>query len=123
MQLEDLRQIAFDAQRDMLQQNLNTQEGKNIFRRIFATAVSGLRRLGCTRLDDIIAHHCEMPEAPSSRSSLTRPSEPRLSTTPMTHPRQDSSLLQRSHSCLGSQRRAARHVLWNNLFFHISHPR
>jgi hypothetical protein len=123
MQLEDLRQIAFDAQRAMQQQNLNTQEGKNIFRRIFATAASGLRRLGCTRLDDIMAHHREMPEAPSSRPSLARPSEPRLSTTPMTHPRQDSSLLQRSHSRLGSQRRAARQVLWNNVFFHISHPR
>jgi hypothetical protein len=123
MQLEDLRQIAIDAQRGMQQQNLNTQEGKNIFRRIFATAASGLRRLGCTRLDDIIAHHPEMPEAPSSRPSLARPSEPRLSTTPMTHPRQDSSLLQRSHSRQGSQRRAARQVIWNNLFFQIFHPR
>jgi hypothetical protein len=122
LQLEDLQQIAFDAQRGMQQQNLNTQEGKNIFRRIFATATSGLRRLGCTRLD-ITAHHREMPEAPSSRPSLARPSEPRLSTTPMTHPRQDSSLLQRSHSRLGSQRRAARQVLWNNVFYHISHPR
>jgi hypothetical protein len=100
MQLEELWQIGFDAQRAMQQQNLNTQEGKNIFRRIFATAASGLRRLGCTRLDDIIAHHREMPEEPSSRPSLARPSEPRLSTTPMTHPRQDSSLLQRSHSRL-----------------------
>jgi hypothetical protein len=104
----------------MQQQNLNTQEGKNIFRRIFNTTASGLRRLDCTRLDDIIAHHHEMPEAPSSRPSLARPSEPRLSTTPMTHPRQDSSLLQRSHSRLRSQRRAARQVQWNNLFFHMS---
>jgi hypothetical protein len=47
----------------MQQQNLNTQEGKNIFRRIFATAASGLWRLGCTHLDDIIAHHREMSEA------------------------------------------------------------
>jgi hypothetical protein len=31
MQLEDLRQIVFDAQRAMQQQNLNTQEGKNVF--------------------------------------------------------------------------------------------
>jgi hypothetical protein len=81
MQLEDLRQIVFDAQRAMQQQNLNTQEGKNIFRRIFATAASGLRRLGCTRLDNIIAHHREMHEAPSSRPSLARPSQPRRSTT------------------------------------------
>jgi hypothetical protein len=99
-QLEELRQITFDAQRVMQQQNLNTQEGKNIFRRIFTTTASGLWRLGCTRLDDIIAHHREMPETSSSRPSLARPSEPRLSTTPMTHPRQDSSLLQRSHSRL-----------------------
>jgi hypothetical protein len=35
-----------DTQRAMQQQNLNTQEGKNIFRRIFDTAASGLRRLG-----------------------------------------------------------------------------
>jgi hypothetical protein len=69
-QLDELRQIAFDAQRAIQQQNLNTQEGKNIFRHIFDTAASGLRRLGCTRLGDIIAHHCEMPEAPSSRPSL-----------------------------------------------------
>jgi hypothetical protein len=110
-QLDKLRQIAFDAQRAMQQQNLNTQKGKNIFRRIFNTAASGLWRLGCTRLDDIIAHYREMPEAPSSRLSLARPSEPRLSTIPMTHPRQDSSLLQRSHSRLESQRRAARQVL------------
>jgi hypothetical protein len=107
----------------MQQQNLNTQEGKNIFRRIFDIVASGLRRLGCTRLDDIIAHHREMPEAPSSRPSLTRSSEPRLSTTPMTHPRQDSSLLQRSHLRLGSQSRAAKQVLRNNLLFHMSHPR
>jgi hypothetical protein len=107
----------------MQQQNLNTQEGKNIFRHIFDTAASGLRRLGCTRLDDIIAHHREMPEASSSGPSLVRPSEPRLSTTPMTHLQQDSLLLQRSHLRLGSQRRAARQVLRNNLFFHISHPR
>jgi hypothetical protein len=86
MQLEELRQIAFDAQRAMQQQNLNTQKGKNIFRRIFATAANGLRRLGCTRLDDIIVHHREIPETPSSRPSLARPSEPRLSTTPMAHP-------------------------------------
>jgi hypothetical protein len=70
MQLKELRQIAFDAQRAMQQQNLNTQEGKSIFRRIFATAASGLRRLGYTRLDDIIAHYHEMPEALSSRPSL-----------------------------------------------------
>jgi hypothetical protein len=107
----------------MQQQNLNTQEGKNIFRRIFDTAASGLQRLGCTHLDDIIAHHHEMPEAHSSRPSLARPSEPRLSTTSMTHPRQDSSLLQRSHSRLGSQKRAAKQVLWNNLLFsHIVSP-
>jgi hypothetical protein len=100
-----------DAQRAMQQQNLNTQEGKNIFRRIFDTAASGLRRLGCTHLDDIIAQHHKMPEASSSRQSLARASEPRLSTTPMSHPRQDSSLLQHSQSLLGSQRRAARQVL------------
>jgi hypothetical protein len=122
-QLEELRQIAFDAQRAMQQQNLNTQEGKNIFRRIFDSAASGFRRLGCTHLDDIIAHHHEMPEAPSSRPSLARPSEPRLNTTPISHPRQDSSLLQRSHSCLESQRRATRQVTWNNLFFsHVTSP-
>jgi hypothetical protein len=86
-QLHELRQIAFDVQRAMQQQNLNTQEGKNIFRRIFDTAASGLPHLGYTRLDDIIAHHRKMPEAPSSRPSLARPSEPRLSTTPMSHPR------------------------------------
>jgi hypothetical protein len=60
----------------MQQQNLNIQEGKNIFRRIFDTAANGLQRLGCTRLDDIIAHHREMPEAPSSRPILARSSEP-----------------------------------------------
>jgi hypothetical protein len=123
MQLEELRQIVFEAQRAMQQQNLNTQEGKSIFRRIFATAASGLWCLGCTRIDDIIAHYRKLPESSLSRPSLARPSESRLSTTPMTHPRQDSSLLQRSHSRLGSQRRAARQVLWNNLLFHISHSR
>jgi hypothetical protein len=85
-----------DVQRAMQYQNLNTQEGKNIFRCIFDTVGSGLRRLGCTRLDDIIAQHHKMPEAPSSRPSLARASELRLNTTPMSHPRQDSSLLQRS---------------------------
>jgi hypothetical protein len=85
-QLDELRQIAFDAQRAMQQQNLNTQEGKNIFRRISDTAASRLRHLGCTHFDDIIAHHREMPEAPSFRPSLARPSEPQLSTTPMSHP-------------------------------------
>jgi hypothetical protein len=84
-QLDELRQIAFDAQRAIQQQNLNTQKEKNIFRRIFDTAASELRRLGCTHLDDIIAYHREMPEASSSRLSLARPSESRLSTTPMMH--------------------------------------
>jgi hypothetical protein len=69
-QLDELRQIAYDAQIAMQQQNLNTQKGKNIFRRIFDTAASGLRRLGYTRLDDIIAHHRKMPEAHSSRPSI-----------------------------------------------------
>jgi hypothetical protein len=57
-QLKELWQIAFDAQRAIQHQNLNTQEGKNIFRRIFDSAASRLRRLGCTHLDDIIAHYC-----------------------------------------------------------------
>jgi hypothetical protein len=69
-QLDELRQIAFDVQRAMQQHNLNTQKGKNIFRHIFDTAASRLWLLGCTRLDDIIAHYHEMPEAPSSRPSL-----------------------------------------------------
>jgi hypothetical protein len=51
----------------MQQQNLNTQEGKNIFRRIFDIAASGILLLGYTRLDDIITQQREMPEAPSSR--------------------------------------------------------
>jgi hypothetical protein len=106
----------------MQQQNLNTQEGKNIFRCIFDTAASGLQRLGCTHLDDIIVHHRKIPEATSSKPSLARPNEPRLSTTPISYLRQDSSLLQYSHSCIGPQRRAARQVTWNNLFFHMSHP-
>jgi hypothetical protein len=80
----------------MQQQNLNTQEGKNIFRRIFDIAASGILLLGYTRLDDIITQQREMPEAPSSRPSLARASESRLSATPKSHPRQDSSLLQHS---------------------------
>jgi hypothetical protein len=75
-----------DVQRAMQQQNMNTQEGTSIFKCIFHTAASELQRLGCARLDDIIAQHGEMPEAPLSRLSLARPSDPRLSTTPMSHP-------------------------------------
>jgi hypothetical protein len=96
---------------------MNTHEGRSIFRCICDTAASKLRRLGCTHLDGFIAQHREMLQAPSSRPSLARASEPRLSTTPLLHPRHDSSLLQRSQSRLGSQRRAARQVLKN--IFHI----
>ena len=107
MQLDDLRQIATEANTALRMPNINSNEGKSRIRRILDTAVKSLKRLSCAR-DDIVTSW-DMPEAPSSRPSEVgmsqrhtivprrRPSEARTSTagttTTTTFPRHDSTLL------------------------------
>lgn len=126
-QIEEFRQIARDAEDAIGMRDMNSQAGRSVVRRIFDTAMKGLRRFGCARDDDVVTRPYRMPEAPSSRydmpeltssrPSLARTTNPRRSvagpsTTPLSYPRHDSSLLHRSYSGQPSQVRAATQVLF-----------
>ena len=85
---------------------------------IFNTAIIGLRRLGCSRHDDVVSRAFDMPEAPSNRPSMVRVSQPSAtptvpvpSTSHTSNPRRDSSLLDRSQSAHISQRHGATQVI------------
>jgi hypothetical protein len=107
--------------------NVNTPEGKSLIRRIFNTAMNGLKRFGCARDDDVVTREYDMPDAPSSRPSMARTtsmartssmactsSMARTSQPPTRNPsyaRVDSSLLDRSQSARMSPPHAATQVL------------
>ncbi|XP_071677706.1 uncharacterized protein [Lolium perenne] len=90
---------------------MDSTEGKSMVKRIFNTAIKGLRRLGCSRNDDVVSRAFDMPEAPSNRPSVSQPSAtptvPVPSTSHTSNPRRDSSLLERSQSAHISQRHGA----------------
>ncbi|XP_071675750.1 uncharacterized protein [Lolium perenne] len=93
---------------------MDSAEGKSMVKRIFNTAIKGLRHLGCSCHDDVVSRAFDMPEAPSNRPSMVRVSQPSAtptvpvpSTSHTSNPRRDSSLLDRSQSAHISQRHGA----------------
>jgi hypothetical protein len=95
----------------MRMRNMNSDDGKSLIRRIYDTAMKGIRRFGCARDNDVVTRAYDMPEPRSSRPSLARTTQPRTSATTTTtttpsYARQDSSLLHRSQSGQRSQRHA-----------------
>ena len=118
IQIDEFRQIARDAQDTLNLRNMDSSEGKSMVKRIFNTAIKGLRRLGCSRHDDVVSRAFDMPEAPSNRPSMVRVSQPSAtptvpvpSTSHTSNPRRDSSLLERSQSAHISQHHGATQVI------------
>ncbi|XP_071680986.1 uncharacterized protein [Lolium perenne] len=112
--IDEFRKIAQDAQNTLNLRNMDSTEEKSMVKRIFNTAIKGLRRLGCSSHDDVVSRAFDMPEAPSNRPSMVRVSQPFAtptvpvpSTSHTSNPRRDSSLLDRSKSAHISQRHGA----------------
>lgn len=121
--INDFTQIAQDAEAAMRMRNMNSDDGKSLIRRIYDTAMKGIRRFGCARDNDVVTRAYDMPEPRSSRPSLARTTQPRTSATTTTtttpsYARQDSSLLHRSQSGQRSQRHAT--IQEDTIFPHIS---
>jgi hypothetical protein len=118
IQIDEFRQIAQDAQDTLNLRNMDSTEGKSMVKPIFNNAIKGLRRLGCSRHDDVVSRAFDMPEAPSNRPSMVRVSQPSAtpavpipSTSHTSNPRRDSSLLDRSKSAHISQRHSTTQVI------------